>query len=108
VCATGRADLGKNGDETEVETPTAASGAGFRICPFCEESRLVFSGLYEARCPACDHEPGEDSLKTLRQIVALPEASKTSRSRPERKLRVRKPDPKKENDEQKGASPEVE
>lgn len=55
-----------------------ASAANFKICPFCEESRLAFSGLYSARCPACDYEPGEAVLKTLRQIVALPEATGTS------------------------------
>jgi hypothetical protein len=67
-----------------VNTPTMASGAQFKICPLCEESRLVFSGLNEARCTMCDHEPDDDFLKTLRQIVALPEASETSRSRPRR------------------------
>ncbi len=89
-----------------MDTSTLASGTHFRICPLCEASRLVFSGLNEARCPACEHEPDDGFLKTLRQIVDLPEASETSRSRPERELRVRRPDPKKENDEQKGASPE--
>jgi len=49
-----------------VDTSTIASEAQFKICPLCEESRLVFSGLNEARCPVCDHEPDEDFLKTLR------------------------------------------
>jgi hypothetical protein len=47
-------------------------------------------------------------LITLRQIVDLPETSGTSRSRPEQEIRARRPDPKKENDEQKGVSPEDE
>ena len=54
-------------------TPTLVSGPGFRICPLCEASRLLFSSLNEARCPACDHEPSYGFLKTLRQIVDLPE-----------------------------------
>ncbi len=61
-----------------METPIKVSGARFRICPFCEESRLVFSGLNQARCPACSSEPGEDFLKTLRQIIALPEVLEAS------------------------------
>ena len=55
-----------------------ASGPCVRICPLCEESRLVFSGLYSARCPACGCEPSRDFLKTLHQIVALPEPMGTS------------------------------
>ena len=65
-----------------METPTMASGARFRICPFCEESRLVFSGLNEARCPTCDCELSGAFLKTLRQIVVLPESAGTDHSRP--------------------------
>lgn len=64
-----------------MNTPTIASEAQFKICPLCEESRLVFSGLNEARCPVCDHEPDEDFLKTLRQIVALPDTLEIPRSR---------------------------
>ncbi len=64
-----------------MNSPIIASEAQFKICPLCEESRLVFSGLNEARCPACDYEPTEVVLKTLRQIVILPEAV-TSHSRP--------------------------
>lgn len=89
-----------------MDTSILASGPHFRICPLCEESRLVFSSLNEARCPACAHEPEDGFLTTLRQIVDLPETSGTSRSRPEQEIRARKPDPKKENDEQKGVSPE--
>lgn len=89
-----------------MDTSTLASGPGFRICPLCEASRLVFSGLSEARCPACAHEPEDGFLITLRQIVDLPETSETSRSRPEEEIQARKPDPKKENDEHKGVSPE--
>ncbi len=89
-----------------MDTSILASGPGFRICPLCEASRLVFSGLNDARCPDCDHEPSDGFLMTLRQIVDLPEVSETLRSQPERELRARRPDPKKENDEQKGASPE--
>jgi hypothetical protein len=55
-----------------VDNPTIASEAQFRICPLCEETRLVFSGLNEARCPVCDHEPSSHFLKALRQIVSLP------------------------------------
>lgn len=86
-----------------MNTSTLASGPHFRICPLCEESRLVFSGLNDARCPVCDHEPGDGFLITLRQIVTLPE---TSRSQPERELQARRPGPKKGSDEQKGVSPE--
>ena len=65
-----------------MQTPTMASGAHFRICPFCEESRLVFSGLNRARCLRCECEPSGAFLKTLRQIVALPQSAGTSHSRP--------------------------
>ncbi len=65
-----------------MNSPIIASEAQFKICPLCEESRLVFSGLNEARCPVCDHEPDEDFLKTLRQIVALPDTSEIPRRRP--------------------------
>ncbi len=89
---------------SKVDTSPLVSGPSFRICPLCEGSKLVFSGLNEARCPACDHEPSDGFLITLRQIIALPEVSEMSRSRPERELGVRRPDPKKENDEQNGVS----
>ncbi len=56
-----------------MNNPIVASEAEFKICPLCEESKLVFSGLNEARCPVCEHEPDEDFLKALRQIVALPD-----------------------------------
>ena len=55
-----------------------ASEAQFKICPLCEESRLVFSGLNEARCPVCDHEPSTNFLKALRQIVSLPDTSESA------------------------------
>lgn len=58
-----------------MNNPIIASEAQFRIYPFCEESRLVFSGLNEARCPVCDHEPSSHFLKALRQIVSLPDTS---------------------------------
>jgi hypothetical protein len=77
---TSSADLHKKGGDVEVNTSTIASGAQFKICPLCEESRLVFSGLNEARCPVCDHEPDEDFLKTLRQIIALPDTSELPHS----------------------------
>jgi hypothetical protein len=70
----------KKGGDVEVDTSTIASEAQFKICPLCEESRLVFSGLNEARCPVCDHEPDENFLKTLRQIIALPDTSERPRS----------------------------
>lgn len=79
-----------------MDTSTVASATHFKICPFCEASRLVFSGLHEARCPTCDREPDSNFLKTLRQIVALPDASRTARMS----------SPKKGSIEQKGASPE--
>ena len=63
-----------------MDTSTIASEAQFKICPLCEESRLVFSGLNEARCPVCDHEPDENFLKTLRQIIALPDTAELSHS----------------------------
>jgi hypothetical protein len=65
-----------------VNNPTIASEAQFRICPLCEESRLVFSGLNRARCLRCECEPSGAFLKTLRQIVALPQSAGTSHSRP--------------------------
>ena len=68
--------------DVEVDTSPVASGTDFRICPLCEESKLVFSGLNEARCPACDYQPSGGLLETLRQILALPEASKTSHGYP--------------------------
>ena len=63
-----------------MNNPTVASEPQFKICPLCEESRLVFSGLNEARCPVCEHEPDEDFLKTIRQIVALPNTLEIPRS----------------------------
>lgn len=89
-----------------MDNLTLASGPHFRICPLCEESRLVFRGLADARCSACDYEPSDGFLKTLRQIVSLPEASEALRSQPERELRARGSDPKKGSDGQKGVSPE--
>ncbi len=65
-----------------MDNSIIASETQFRICPLCEESRLVFSGLNEARCPVCKHEPDEDFLKTLRQIVALPGVSELPHSHP--------------------------
>lgn len=59
-----------------------ASKASFKICPLCEERRMVFSGLYSARCPACGYEPDRAVLKALRQIIALPEATGTARGHP--------------------------
>jgi hypothetical protein len=73
--------ISTKGGDVEVNSPIIASEAQFKICPLCEESRLVFSGLNEARCPVCDHEPDEDFLKTLRQIVALPGISELPHSR---------------------------
>ena len=64
-----------------MNNPTIASEAQFKICPLCEVSRLVFTGLNEARCPACHHEPSRDFLKALRQIVSLPETSEVPRVR---------------------------
>lgn len=54
---------------------TSAQGSGFhfRICPFCEACRLVFSGWRSAQCPRCGYEPDGDFLQTLHQIVAVPE-----------------------------------
>ena len=63
-----------------MNTPTIASGAQFRICPLCEEGRLVISGLNEARCSMCAHEPDEDFLKTIRQMFALPDTLEIPRS----------------------------
>ena len=103
---TSSADLHEKGGDVEVNTPTIASEAQFKICPLCEASRLVFSGLNEARCPACEHEPEDGFLITLRQIVDLPEVSGNSRSRSERERRARRPDPKKGSNQQKGVSPE--
>jgi hypothetical protein len=60
-----------------VDISPIASGPSFRICPLCEESRMVFSGLNDARCPACGYEPSDDFLMTLRQIINLPEAPET-------------------------------
>ncbi len=85
-----------------MDTSTLVSGPHFRICPLCEASRLVFSGLHDARCPACGYEPSDGFLITLRQIVTLPEAPET---RPER-LRARRSGPKKGSDEQEGGDPE--
>ncbi len=89
-----------------MDASTPVSGPNFRICPLCEEGRLVFSGLNDARCPTCDHEPGDGFLITLRQIVNLPEVSETLLSQPQRGLRARRPGQKKGSDEQRGAGPE--
>jgi hypothetical protein len=89
-----------------VDTSTRTSGPGFRICPICETSRLVFNGLNEARCPACDYEPDDGFLITLRQIVDLQEVSGTSRRWSEWERLARRPDPKNGSDEHNGVSPE--
>jgi hypothetical protein len=80
-----------------VNTPTLVSKRGFRICPLCEASRLLFSSLYEARCPACDHEPSDGFLKTLRQIVDLPEAPDPPEQAP-----TETPSPKAGSEDEKG------
>lgn len=71
-----------------MDTSTQVSGPDFRICPRCEASRLVFSGLYSARCPTCGCEPSEAFMETLCQIVALPEVAEPSRHRPTGNPRV--------------------
>ena len=71
-----------NGGDVEVNTPTVASGAEFRSCSPYEASRLVFSGLSEAKCPGCAYEPSSVFLKALRWIVALPDISEIPRNRP--------------------------
>ena len=65
-----------------MDAPSIASEQHFRICPLCEAGNLVFDGLYSARCPACNCEPDGNFLKTLRQIVALPELAETSHGQP--------------------------
>jgi len=67
-----------------MDTPSMASGVHFAICPLCEASRLVLSGLYSARCTECGIEPSEGSLKTLRRVVTLPDTAETPQSRHER------------------------
>jgi hypothetical protein len=61
-----------------------ASGPRFAICPLCEERKLVFSGWYSARCPACGYELEGAFLRTLRQIATLPDVPETSHDRPDR------------------------
>lgn len=62
-----------------MDASTLVSGRRFAICPMCEGKKLVFSGLYAARCPACDYEPDGAFLRTLRQIVTLPDAPEAHR-----------------------------
>lgn len=73
-----------------MDASAMASEPHFAICPMCEETKLVFSGLYSARCPECGYEPNSEFLKTLRQIVTLPDLPEISRrpsrgSEPERR-----------------------
>lgn len=91
-----------------MDTSTIVSGQHFSICPLCEVSRLVFSSLNEARCPACDCEPSDAFLMTLRQIVSLPEAPEALSSQPGGDIQsggeigARRPGLKKGSDEQRG------
>ena len=43
-------------------------------CPYCEVRELEPSGTDSARCPSCAGSLGGELLKTLRQIMELPEA----------------------------------
>lgn len=74
-----------------MDASNLASGSRFAICPMCEASKLVFSGLYSARCPACGCEPDGAFLRTLREIVTLPDATephpRPGGGRPDRKPR---------------------
>lgn len=56
-----------------METSPQGSGTRYRICPLCEENRLVFDGWLSAQCTVCGFEPDSAFLKTLHEIVALPE-----------------------------------
>ena len=89
-----------------MENPILVSGPHSMICPLCEESRLAFSGLYSARCPACDYEPDGVFLETLHQIVALPDAPETLQGRAEQGPQTRKPGIEKESEGRTGAGPE--
>lgn len=56
-----------------MDTSAQGSEARYRICPLCEEEKLVFSGWRVAECPSCGCEPTTAFLQTLHEIVALPE-----------------------------------
>jgi ribosomal protein L37AE/L43A len=44
------------------------------VCPSCEVYPMQAVGNMQARCPACGFELGGQMLKTLVEILALPEA----------------------------------
>lgn len=64
-----------------MDTSAHGSEARYRICPLCEEEKLVFSGWRVAQCPSCGFEPTAAFLQTLHDIVALPEHREHHRPR---------------------------
>ena len=44
------------------------------VCPSCEHYCMLARGNTQARCPSCGFELGGEMLKTLIEILALPEA----------------------------------
>lgn len=55
-------------------SPRIASKARRIFCPFCESGELASLGPGFARCDACAMPPLGSALKTLREIVGLPDA----------------------------------
>ena len=54
--------------------PNKLSRAHDHLCPFCESGKLVFFGPGLARCNFCGLPLLGAMLKTLRDIVGLPDA----------------------------------
>lgn len=50
------------------------SGAYYLTCPLCEAGELRSLGHSSARCDSCECLLGEEMLKTIKNIIALPNA----------------------------------
>jgi hypothetical protein len=59
-----------------VKGSSLASRPDFLLCPLCEAGNLCPSGDHtgSARCASCGEFLGEELLKTLKQLTALPDA----------------------------------
>lgn len=50
------------------------SSAYHLVCPMCEAAELRTLGNISARCESYGFLPGEDLLKSIKNIIALPDA----------------------------------
>ncbi len=52
----------------------AASGADHIVCPVCETGELRAGEAGPATCSSCKHSVNSETMKTLLEILALPDA----------------------------------